>query len=104
MTTKKMQNMASRENRKKLFPCARNSLHGATIAARLHTMQSVKINRPRAPSHMMAATNARMIKPPITVRAITHHSICATWPRSGKDSAIAFRSSRALQRERGLNE
>src|SRR5256885_6644833 len=40
----------SSEKRKKLFPSVRNSFHGAIIAARLRTIQSTKINRPRARS------------------------------------------------------
>ncbi len=41
----------TKEKRKKLFPSRRYSRHGSAIAARFRTMQSVKMNLPREPTH-----------------------------------------------------
>src|ERR1700730_11914007 len=52
----------SQEKRKRLFPSRQNSFHGSTIAARLRTMQSVKMKAPRTLNHDKTTVIAKAIK------------------------------------------
>src|SRR5215217_3516643 len=67
-------------------------------------MQSVRMNRPRAPSHISVRIIASTTKAPTMISTITHHSMCSADPNWRNESAIAFPLSRLLHREEGLNE
>jgi len=66
------------ENRKKLFPSPRNSFHGATIAARLRTIRSTKMNRPRARSHANRTMSRRTTQ--IRTQIPAMRTGCGIWP------------------------
>src|SRR6266446_4902484 len=61
----------SHEKRKRLFPSHQNSFHGSTIAARLRTMQSVKMKAPRALNHDKTTMIAKTIRKSTAMSATT---------------------------------